>query len=467
MNDQAPVFPTFSPPPPQLPSLGTPDKEGQQESSVADFTAELFAAAKSMNASGQPPQSMPSLVELGDPTPAPPPASPIPSAGITLPPARPTVTRGSEAPKDGLPFSVFEDLLNFAVSQDASDIHAKPNGPVFMRTKRGLLPVEGSTWTSAQMRKFIEYTMTPAQIEEYRELKETDYAFRSKNGDRFRVNAHTAQGQPEAVLRLIKTEVRTLDDLNLPKQLKSLASLHDGLVLVSGATGSGKSSTLAAVLNEVNRTQAKRIITIENPVEIVHTDQRSLISQREVGDDTVSFHAALRSVLRQNPDIILIGEIRDKETADAALQAAQTGHLVFSTIHASTAEETIKRFAGLYPAEERANIKRALSYTMKSVVVQRLLKTADGKGRVAALEILFQNHRISQAILADAEEQEGESITKIISESKVNNMITMDQFLLDLVIQGKITPEVALVDATSPALLKRAMQQRQLLPTQE
>jgi len=354
---------------------------------------------------------------------------------------------------------MLKQLLDTAIKNEASDIHLKAYSKPYLRLKGKLIPCGGEL--SAQIvRNLIYQTMDDEQKDFLLKNKEVDYAYKpSKDGTRFRINAYTAQGETEAVLRLIKSEVKSTDSLRLPPVINKMATLKDGLVLVAGSTGSGKSTTLAAMIDYVNRNSEKRIITIENPVEIVHRDIKAVISQREVGGDTDSFATALRSVLRQNPDLILIGEIRDKETADSALQAAQTGHLVFSTIHAGTAEETLKRFAGLYPADERTNVKRTLATTLKGVIVQRLIVDKN-QDKLPALEIMFNTDRIQQAMLADADDLDGEHITKVIAEGQVHGMITLDQYLMKLVSSGVIEPQYAINEAVNPLTMRQALHSR-------
>ena len=325
------------------------------------------------------------------------------------------------------------------------------------------MPCGNDVISAQELREMITSTMLSEQVHSFDQSKEIDYGLKIPDVGRFRVNAYTAQGDMEAVLRVIQDGVRNVSELRLPPIINKLAGLKDGLILVAGSTGSGKSTTLAAMIDFINTNQRKRIITIENPVEIIHEDKLSVISQREVGGDTDSFGAALRSVLRQNPDIILIGEIRDKETADSALQAAQTGHLVFSTIHAGTAEETVNRFAGLYPAEERPNLKRALAYSLKGVLAQRLIVDIE-KRKLPVLEIMTSTNRITQALLSDADDDPSrESLTKVISESDMYGMMTLDQYLVQLVLNKIILPDDAIAESVNPLTFKQALYARGLL----
>lgn len=355
-------------------------------------------------------------------------------------------------------------LLGKAVEEGASDVHFISDSKPYMRRKVDLTPIVNKVYPAAIMRKMLIHSMSPETLQEFYELKEVDYAYRpwGEGGKRFRVNVFTAQNKVGAVLRVINETVLTAEQLRLPDILNNLASHKDGLILVSGATGSGKSTSLAAMLDYINKNYEKRIFTIENPVEVVHTSQKSLITQREVGEDTMSFAAALRSILRQNPDIILIGEIRDKETADSALQAAQTGHLVFSTIHAGTAEETVQRFAGLYPAEEREALKKTLAYTLRGIIAQRLVMDVQGN-RAPVLEIMTLEDRVMRAIVDEAEGSEtAESLTKVIAESNMFGMKTMDQHLMDLVLSNTIDVQTALSQAINRLKMKQEMHQRNI-----
>lgn len=358
---------------------------------------------------------------------------------------------------------ITNQLLKYAVQQDASDVHLKANAHPFLRIKGKLIPC-GDRMISADMCKNIVLsTMNDFQRLLFEKNKEIDYGLKIDGIGRFRVNAYTAQGEVEAVLRVVQEGAQSIKSLRLPPVLNKLASMKDGLILVAGSTGSGKSTTLAAMVDFVNQNEQKRIITIENPVEIVHKDVKSVISQREVGGDTDSFAAALRSVLRQNPDIILIGEIRDKETADSAIQAAQTGHLVFSTIHAGTAEETVNRFAGLYPAEERANVKKSLALSLKGVLAQRLIVDKNNI-KMPVLEIMTSTDRIVQSLLADADNMPNrENLTKIISESEINGMMTLDQYLIKLIVNNVVDAEEAIKEAVNPLGLRQALHQRGLI----
>lgn len=347
--------------------------------------------------------------------------------------------------------------------QDVSDIHFVANERTKFRIKDQLRDV-GEPLPAAELEQILLAGMNEEQATALKENKEVDFGLRVEGIGRFRVNAYTSQGNVEAVMRVIKEHVSNNKELGLPGIVNKLASLHDGLVLIAGATGSGKSTTLAAMIDYVNTNESKRIITVEDPVEIIHKNKKSVISQREVGEDTHNYTNALKSLMRQNPDVILIGEIRDKETANSALQAAQTGHLVLSTVHASSAEETIARFAGIYPADERANIKKVLSYTLKGVIAQRLTVDVDNN-KIPVLEVLtaFNSKRIRDSILGDANNDENkESLHTIMQQERHNDMVTLDQYLIELVMKSRITKEQAIAEAANNLWLRQELMQRGL-----
>ena len=359
----------------------------------------------------------------------------------------------------------YKSLVSFleqAISQDASDIHFVAGEKVKFRVKGALLDSSVEPIPAEALREMLMSSMSEEQIKTLKENKEVDYGLKIPQVGRFRVNTYTSQGNIEAVLRVIKEYVSSASQLNLPPVIEGLSETHDGLILVAGATGSGKSTTLAAMINHVNSKYNKRIFTVEDPVEIVHKNINSVISQREVGEDTKSYAHALKSLLRQNPDIILIGEIRDKDTATSALQAAQTGHLVLSTIHASSAEETVSRFAGLYPSDERSNVKRMLSYTLKGVIAQRLI-VDENKKKIPVMEIMTSSVRVKESILADAEDNPTrESLSTIIREEAINDMNTLDQYLVNLVIKDIIKPDQAIAEASNSLWMRQELQSRGL-----
>lgn len=355
---------------------------------------------------------------------------------------------------------LFEKYLATAVQNDASDIHFTAHKKPVLRIKNKLVPVGENPLSGPELKQVLYSGMTQDNIDYFEKNKELDFGLQWPKIGRFRVNVFTALGEMEAVLRVVRENVMNSSEIGMPEIINQFAELHDGLILVSGATGSGKSTTLAAMVDHVNRNFKKRIITVEDPVELIHINKQSVISQREVGQDTFSYGLALKSLMRQNPDVILIGEIRDKETADSALQAAQTGHLVLSTVHASSAPETIERFAGLYPMEERPAVKRILSYTLKGVIAQRLIVNTAGS-KMPIMEIMASSKRVQDSIMADANDQtDREPLEEVIRSEKINGMHTLDQYLLELVINGVVTPDKAVQEAVKPLWVKQNLQQR-------
>jgi len=349
-----------------------------------------------------------------------------------------------------LPISTFVDLnavLARAVELGASDIHLKFAQPPIVRRdgELGLLP-EHPPLTDADLEAALGVVtdLAPAKLQAFHETGELDIAYASNDLPRFRVNGFRQRGSISFAFRVIPKHVPSFQELRLPKGVQRLAEEHRGLVLVTGATGSGKTTTLAAVIDHVNRTRRQHIVTIEDPIEILHSDQGCIVNQREVGLDTESFLAAIRRVLRQDPDVILIGELRDAETAETALKAAESGHLVFSTMHTIDAAETINRMIDFFPAVKQEQIRTILAGVLKGVVSQRLLPRVEG-GRVAAVEVMVTNSRIADLI----REQRIEEVNDAISEGEFFDMQTFTDALIQLVLSGEIDEEVAANAATN------------------
>ncbi|HDJ1467074.1 TPA: type IV pilus twitching motility protein PilT [Clostridioides difficile] len=343
------------------------------------------------------------------------------------------------------------DLLEQGIRLNASDIHITVGTNPVARVKGGFVKLSEQILTSEvtmQMAKDIAGESMFKVIEEH---GEADFSASLKTGERFRVNAYRQKGNYAIAIRTITAEIPTFEKLGLPENIKSFTEKHKGLVLVTGPTGSGKSTTLASMINIINEKQQKHIITLEDPIEYVHHHKQSLVNQREVGTDTESFHSALRAILRQDPDVILIGEMRDPETVSIALTAAETGHLVFSTLHTVGAAKTIDRIVDMFQPSQQQQIKTQLSTVCEGVVSQQLLPTADGKGRIAAIELMFATPAIKNLI------REGKTyqIPNMIQTGVKVGMKTMDQDLMELYKNGKITKDMALSRCTDQEFMTR------------
>jgi twitching motility protein PilT len=333
------------------------------------------------------------------------------------------------------------DLLLGAVQAGATDVHLKLGRPPILRRDGALVPVENwNPLTPADLESVLAtITAVNRQKEaDFRATGELDIAYTSNDLTRFRVNGFLQRGAISFAFRIIPKEIPNFEQLRMPKGVQRLAGEHRGLVLVTGATGSGKTTTLAAMLGHINRTRRQHIVTIEDPIEILHEDHSCIVNQREVGLDTQSFQQALRRALRQDPDVILIGELRDAETAETALQAAESGHLVFSTMHTVDAAETIGRMTEFFPGVKQPQIRSILSGVLRGVISQRLLPRVDG-GRVAAVEVMVTNARIADLI----RESRPDEISDAIEEGEFFDMQTFGQALIKLVIAGDIDREVA------------------------
>jgi twitching motility protein PilT len=338
-------------------------------------------------------------------------------------------------------------VLARAVELGASDIHLKVGQPPVLRRdgELGLLPehppLQDGDLEAALM---LVADLAPAKLAAFHESGELDIAYTANELPRFRVNGFRQRGAISFAFRVIPKNVPSFEELRLPNGVRRLAEEHRGLVLCTGATGSGKTTTLAAVLDHINRTRRLHIVTIEDPIEILHSDQGCIVNQREVGLDTESFLAAIRRVLRQDPDVILIGELRDAETAETALKAAESGHLVFSTMHTIDAAETINRLIEFFPAVKQDQIRSILAGVLRGVVTQRLLPRLQG-GRVAAVEVMVTNSRIADLI----REQKVEEVPDAIGEGEFFDMQTFSDALIELVLSGEIDRDVAANAATN------------------
>jgi twitching motility protein PilT len=338
-------------------------------------------------------------------------------------------------------------LLRRAVELGASDIHLKLEQPPMLRRDGSIGPIEGAPALLEQDLLGALETVTriaPDRMRTFHETGDLDIAYTAEGLPRFRVNVFRQRGATSFAFRVIPREVPGFDQLRMPAGVKRLANEHRGLVLVTGATGSGKTTTLAAMLDHINRTRQKHIVTIEDPIEILHPDRACIVNQREVGLDTENFAQALRRALRQDPDTILIGELRDAETAQTALQAAESGHLVFSTLHTIDAAETVGRMIEFFPPAKQQQIRSVLAGVLRGVVSQRLLPRVDG-GRIAAVEVMVTNARIADLI----RESRTEEIADAVSEGQFFDMQTFQQALIEHVLAGIVEREVAANAATN------------------
>jgi twitching motility protein PilT len=348
-----------------------------------------------------------------------------------------------------------DDLVRLLVDEGGSDLHLKVGSPPAMRVKGGMQRSEHESLTPRDTEEILAEILPDKLSEEFAAQGEADFSYAVEGVGRLRVNAFRQRGSVSLVMRHIPFGVPRFEDLGLPQAIRKLSSEERGIILVTGTTGSGKSTTLASMIDLINRHQSKHIVTIEDPIEFLHRDEQSLVNQREVGADTESFARALRRVLRQYPDIILIGEIRDAESAQIALSAAETGHLVLSTLHTVDATETVNRIIDLFPPHERGQVRTMLAGTLRGIIGQRLLRTADGEGRVAACEVLVTTNRIRDFILDPA--QTGQ-LHEAIAEGEYYGMQTYDQALLKLVEEERIDYAEALNVSSQPQNFKLMVQ---------
>ena len=354
-----------------------------------------------------------------------------------------------------MPYDI-ADILKDAVGKDASDIHIKVGNTPLARIDGELEPVypDGERLMPPDTERMMRELLPEHRIKDFENNNEADFAYAAPGLGRFRVNAFRQRGSVSLILRAIPFEAPSLEQLGLPAVVRELAEQERGVVLVTGTTGSGKSTTLAAMVRHINENMAKHIVTIEDPIEYLYRDARSEINQREVGADTDSFQQALRRVLRQDPDVILIGEMRDQVTVQTALSAAETGHLVFSTLHTADAGETINRILEFYEPHEQMQARSMIASVLKGVISQRLVQEADGEGRVAILEVLRQTGRVADTI----KDGDVSLLPEIIAEGSFYGMQTFDQALYAAVTAGKITMETALAAASRPHDFKLLVQ---------
>ena len=347
--------------------------------------------------------------------------------------------------------------LAHVVEREGSDLHIKADSPPVARVHGDLWALQDSEpLAAADTESALQAIAGPDLLAEFEANGEADFSYELSGVSRFRVNAFRQRGAVSIALRAIPFQVRTIDDLGLPEAVRRLAEEPRGIILLTGTTGSGKSTTLAAMIDHINSSRARHIVTMEDPIEYLHRDKQSIINQREVGSDTKSFAQAMRRVLRQDPDVILIGEMRDEETVRTALSAAETGHLVMSTLHTLDATETINRIIDFFPPHLQQQARVMLASTLKGAISQRLVPRIDREGRVAVSEVMVVTGRIQDLILNP---EETGKISEVIAEGDYYGMQTFDQALLALYRNGTVTLTEAVQAASSPHDFRIAVQQ--------
>jgi twitching motility protein PilT len=365
---------------------------------------------------------------------------------------------------EGIVVLDLDQLLRDAVQRAASDVHIKVGSPPFVRVDGELIPAQTEPVTQADTERIAFTIMPKVRAEEFIEHHEADFAYSLAGVGRFRVNVMSQRGSVGIVLRRVLAGIPSIEELGLPPVVRRLAEEPRGLVLVTGPTGSGKTTSLAAMIDHINEISSRHIVTIEDPIEILHTDKKSLVNQREIGTDTDDFHVALKRVLRQDPDVILIGEMRDPETVWAALAAAETGHLVFSTLHTMGATETINRVIDFFPPFQQQQVRMSLAGALKGIISQRLVQLSDGRGRVPAMEVLVATGRVFDKIVDSTQTHE---LEELIADGEYYGMQTFDQSLLTLYASGVITRRDALTASTKTHDLRLKLDQYDLSRAQE
>ena len=345
--------------------------------------------------------------------------------------------------------SLLHELLIRAAELDASDIHLKVNEQAIFRVHANLTDSGSPIITGDLMAELIDEMLPTHTKKQYEQRHEVDFSMEEVEVGRYRVNIFLSQGLPCVAMRHVKTNIPSFEELHLPPILKDIAASQRGIVLATGTTGSGKSTTLAAMIQHINVTEKRRIITVEDPIEYVFEDDQSIISQREVGLDTVSFHAALKYVLRQDPDVIMVGEMRDAESFSAALVASETGHLVFSTVHTDTASQTVSRILNFFPFTERDQIRMSLATNLRAVLCQRLAPSIQG-GVVPAIEIMVNTPTVRKLM----EKNQLEKLSAAIETGSEDGMQTFNQAIYQMIRNGMITEDEGMPRATNPETLK-------------
>jgi len=349
----------------------------------------------------------------------------------------------------------FNGWLAGLVASEGSDLHGEVGSSPMMRLLEGLHRLDRASLTAAETQDIADGIVPADRRERFEAAGEIDFAYSVPNVGRFRVNVFRQRGSVSMVLRKLRFGGPSFEEIGLPDAVRQIADEERGLILVTGPTGSGKTTTLAAMIAYINETKPVHIVTIEDPIEVLHKDAMASINQREIGNDTQDFHVALRAALRQDPDVILIGEMRDTETVRAAIAAAETGHLVLSTLHTVDATETVNRVIDFFPPYQQKQIRLALAGTLRGIVCQRLVPTVDG-GRTPALEILVNNGRIAERIVDPDRTSE---IKDVIAEGVFYGMCTFDQFMLTLLQEGRVTVESAMKAVSNQHDFQLAIQQ--------
>ena len=415
---------------------------------------QLLAAQREVLAKRQAAAAARPAAPAGSPPPGPPVEQAMPALSVAeMPPlaasAPPPAAAPQAAPAAGGPAPGLDHVLAYAVRQGASDVHVHSGAPLEVRRHGQLAAIEAAPLDRAAAERAIREILTPEEQSELDRRGQIDLAYALSGVGRFRANIYRQQRGLDAVFRAIPPRPPTLSDLGLPLSLARFANFHQGLVLITGPAGCGKSSTLAALLNIVNEERRDHIITIEDPVEVLHPSKRCLVNQRQVGRHTGSFARALRAALREDPDVIAIGELRDLETISLALTAAETGHLVLATLHTSNAIRTVNRILGVFPPNQQDQIRTMVSESLRAVISQRLLPRADGAGRVPALEILVANRAVGNLI----RENKTYQIKSVLQVGAAHGMCSLDASLAELVKSGTVSRDEALKHADDPGRL--------------
>ncbi len=356
-----------------------------------------------------------------------------------------------------------DELLRYTVEHTGSDLHVKVGSPPHVRVDGHLIAAPFDTVTPADTERMAFSVLPRDRADEFVGTSESDFALSVPGLGRFRVNVFRQRGSVGLVFRRVLPGIPSFESLGLPSVVRRLAEEQRGMVLVTGPTGSGKTTTISAMIDHINDTRAVNVVTVEDPIEVLHSDKKALVNQREIGTDTRDYATAMRRVLRQDPDVIFIGEMRDPETVWAALAAAETGHLVLSTLHTTNAVETVNRIVDFFPPFQQKQVRLSLASSLRGVVSQRLLERADGKGRVPSVEVLVMTGRIFDRIV-DPDQGGKESIDEIIADGEFYGMQTFDQSLFNLFKNGMVDLRGAMATASNPHDFRIALQQAGLLP---